>query len=72
MDAGVDIVPVITIVNGVNNEQVGRIIEFALDNPKQDQLPVVPAGVVHRPRRGSHAGAPRRRSATRCRTWRTT
>ena len=23
-----------TIVNGVNNEQVGRIIEFALDNPK--------------------------------------
>ena len=34
-NAGVDIVPVITIVNGVNNEQVGRIIEFALDNPKK-------------------------------------
>ncbi|PYR36489.1 MAG: radical SAM protein, partial [Acidobacteria bacterium] len=33
--AGVDIVPVVTIVNGVNNEQVGRIIEFALDNPKR-------------------------------------
>src|SRR4249919_403940 len=33
--AGVDIVPVITIVNGVNNEQVGRVIEFALDNPKR-------------------------------------
>src|SRR5262250_2190091 len=33
--AGVDIVPVITIVNGVNNEQVGRIIEFARDNPKK-------------------------------------
>src|ERR1700755_1581573 len=32
--AGVGIVPVVTIVNGVNNEQVGRIIEFALDNPK--------------------------------------
>jgi uncharacterized radical SAM superfamily Fe-S cluster-containing enzyme len=32
--AGVDIVPVVTIINGVNNEQVGRIIEFALDNPK--------------------------------------
>src|ERR1700754_2793910 len=31
---GVDIGPVVTIVNGVNNEQVGRIIEFALDNPK--------------------------------------
>src|SRR5687768_17556368 len=32
---GVDIVPVVTIVNGVNNEQVGRIIEFALDNPRK-------------------------------------
>ena len=31
--SGVDIVPVITVVNGVNNEQVGRVIEFALDNP---------------------------------------
>jgi uncharacterized radical SAM superfamily Fe-S cluster-containing enzyme len=33
--AGVDIVPVITIVNGINNEQVGRIIQFALDNPRK-------------------------------------
>jgi uncharacterized radical SAM superfamily Fe-S cluster-containing enzyme len=33
--AGVDIVPVITIVNGVNNEQVGRVVQFALDNPKK-------------------------------------
>lgn len=33
--AGVEIVPVITIVNGVNNEQVGRVIQFALDNPKK-------------------------------------
>src|SRR6187401_1414274 len=33
--AGVDIVPVTTIVNGVNNEQVGRIIQFALDTPKK-------------------------------------
>src|SRR4029077_8429271 len=33
--AGVDIVPVVTIVNGVNNEQVGRIIQFALDNPRK-------------------------------------
>jgi uncharacterized radical SAM superfamily Fe-S cluster-containing enzyme len=33
--AGVDIVPVVTIVNGVNNQQVGRIIQFALDNPKK-------------------------------------
>ena len=33
-EAGVDIVPVTTIINGINNEQVGHIIEFALDNPK--------------------------------------
>jgi len=32
--AGCEIVPVITIVNGINNEQVGRVIKFALDNPK--------------------------------------
>ncbi|WP_035957805.1 radical SAM protein [Bryobacter aggregatus] len=32
---GIDIVPVTTIVNGINNEQVGRIVEFALDNPKK-------------------------------------
>jgi uncharacterized radical SAM superfamily Fe-S cluster-containing enzyme len=34
-NAGVDIVPVTTIINGINNEQVGRIIQFALDNPKK-------------------------------------
>jgi uncharacterized radical SAM superfamily Fe-S cluster-containing enzyme len=33
--AGVDIVPVTTIVNGINNEQVGHIVQFALDNPKK-------------------------------------
>ena len=33
--SGVEIVPVVTIVNGVNNEQVGRIIQFALDNPRK-------------------------------------
>jgi uncharacterized radical SAM superfamily Fe-S cluster-containing enzyme len=33
--AGVEIVPVTTILNGINNEQVGRIIKFALDNPKK-------------------------------------
>jgi uncharacterized radical SAM superfamily Fe-S cluster-containing enzyme len=33
--AGVDIVPVITILNGINNEQVGRVVQFALDNPKK-------------------------------------
>jgi uncharacterized radical SAM superfamily Fe-S cluster-containing enzyme len=33
--AGVEIIPVTTLVNGINNEQVGRIIQFALDNPKK-------------------------------------
>jgi uncharacterized radical SAM superfamily Fe-S cluster-containing enzyme len=33
--AGIEIVPVTTIVNGINNEQVGKIIQFALDNPKR-------------------------------------
>ena len=32
-EAGVGIVPVITIVNGVNNDQVGPVIRFAVDNP---------------------------------------
>src|SRR5271170_7389138 len=40
-EAGVDIVPVTTIINGINNEQVGHIIQFALDNPKKiNFLPV--------------------------------
>jgi uncharacterized radical SAM superfamily Fe-S cluster-containing enzyme len=34
-NAGVEIVPVTTIVNGINNEQVGRIVQFALDNPRR-------------------------------------
>jgi len=34
-DNGVDIVPVTTLINGVNNEQVGSLIRFALDNPKK-------------------------------------
>ena len=34
-NAGVDIVPVITIINGINNEQVGRVVQFALDNPRK-------------------------------------
>jgi len=33
--AGVDIVPVITLINGVNNEQVGAVVRFALANPKK-------------------------------------
>src|SRR4030095_1107523 len=33
--AGVSVVPVVTIINGVNNEQVGRLVRFALDNPRR-------------------------------------
>jgi 7,8-dihydro-6-hydroxymethylpterin dimethyltransferase len=33
--AGVEIVLVTTLINSVNNDQVGRIIEFALQNPKK-------------------------------------
>src|SRR5258706_16350410 len=33
--AGVEIVLVTTLVNGINNDQVGSIIRFALDNPKK-------------------------------------
>ena len=34
-NAGISIILVITLVNGVNNEQVGPIIEFARTNPKR-------------------------------------
>src|SRR5713101_6566533 len=33
-EAGVEIVPVTTIIHSINNEQVGKIIQFALENPK--------------------------------------
>jgi pyruvate-formate lyase-activating enzyme len=42
--AGVEIVPVVTIVNGINNEQ--------------DRLPVIPAGKLHRTRRSYHRRSP--------------
>jgi len=34
-EAGVEIVLVTTLVNGINNDQVGSIIRFALENPKK-------------------------------------
>jgi uncharacterized radical SAM superfamily Fe-S cluster-containing enzyme len=34
-EAGVELVLVITLVNGVNNDQVGSVIRFALENPKK-------------------------------------
>jgi hypothetical protein len=55
-------VPVVTIVNGVNNEQVGPDHRVRARQPEEDQLPLVPAGVVHRPRRRV---TPERRAAQR-------
>ena len=34
-EAGIDIVLVVTIVNTVNNDQVGPIVKFAMENPKK-------------------------------------
>jgi uncharacterized radical SAM superfamily Fe-S cluster-containing enzyme len=34
-EAGVEIVLVTTLVNGINNDQVGPIIQFAMDNPRK-------------------------------------
>ena len=69
--AGVDIVPVTTIINGINNEQVGPHRRVRPRQPEEDLVPLVPARVVHRPRRGDlgraagraalHAGRPRPR-----------
>jgi uncharacterized radical SAM superfamily Fe-S cluster-containing enzyme len=38
-DAGIDVVLVVTVVNGVNNDQVGPILKFAIDNA--DKITVV-------------------------------
>jgi uncharacterized radical SAM superfamily Fe-S cluster-containing enzyme len=37
--AGVDVILVVTVLNGVNNEQVGKIVQFAIDNA--DKVTVV-------------------------------
>src|SRR5690606_16124056 len=37
--AGIDVVLVVTIVNGVNNDQVGPVVQFAIDNA--DKVTVV-------------------------------
>ncbi len=73
-EAGVDIVPVTTIVNGINNEQVGRIIEFALDNPKKInflsfQPSASPAAMKTSPTSvARHSATPSRTSLTTSRT----
>jgi pyruvate-formate lyase-activating enzyme len=50
-EAGVDIVPVTCIINGINNEQVGQHHPVRARQPEEDQLPQLPAGQLHRPRR---------------------
>jgi uncharacterized radical SAM superfamily Fe-S cluster-containing enzyme len=37
--AGIDVILVVTVVNGVNNDQIGRILDFAVENP--DKITVV-------------------------------
>jgi uncharacterized radical SAM superfamily Fe-S cluster-containing enzyme len=37
--AGIDVILVVTIVNGINNDQVGRIVKFAVENA--DKITVV-------------------------------
>jgi hypothetical protein len=37
--AGIDVILVVTVVNGVNNDQVGRIVKFAIENA--DKITVV-------------------------------
>ena len=34
-EAGIEIILVVTIINSVNNDQVGAIVKFAMDNPKK-------------------------------------
>ncbi|MGB6459847.1 MAG: radical SAM protein, partial [Candidatus Acidiferrum sp.] len=34
-EAGIEIVLVVTIVNNVNNDQVGAVVKFAMENPKK-------------------------------------
>jgi len=68
---GIDIVPVITIVNGSTTSRWARVIEFALDNPKKISfLSFQPVSFTGR----DEEVTPERRaaSATRWRTWRTT
>ena len=51
------IVPVITIINGINNEQVGHVVQFALDNPKKFRSSL-PASFLHWPRRSRDRRTP--------------
>ena len=47
--AGCEIVPVITIINGINNEQVGKNHSVRARQSEEDRLPQLPARFVYRP-----------------------
>jgi len=55
-EAGIEIVLVVTIVNNVNNDQVGTVVKFAMENPKKNRVCKLPAGFVYRARRRHHSG----------------
>ena len=44
--AGIDVILVVTVVNGVNNDQVGKILAVRRRQPGQDHRRLVPAGVA--------------------------
>ncbi len=69
---GVDIVPVTTLINGINNEQVGASGSVRPRQPEADSFPFVPAGLLHRPRRSGERRAPCGAALHARRTWRTT
>ncbi len=60
--AGIDVVLVVTVVNGVNNDQVGKIVDFAIANA--DKITVVsfqPVSFTGRDEDVSHADRARQR-----------
>ena len=71
-EAGIEIVLVTTIVNNVNNDQVGPIVKFAMENPKKiafvsfQPVSSSPDATRTSPRSGVSA------SAIRCPIWRRT
>ena len=50
--AGIDVVLVVTVVNGVNNDQVGADPRLRHRQRRQDHRRQLPARELHRPRRG--------------------
>ena len=66
-EAGVEIVPVITIVNGINNEQVGAHHQVRARQSEEDRLPLLPAGVALPAATKRSPTSAGRRSAIRCR-----